>query len=186
MRKWLILDRDGVINHDSDQFIKNPDEWQPIAGSLEAMAALNLAGYRIVVITNQSGIARGLFDLDTLTQIHRKFKTLLKSCGGEVEHIYFCPHGPDDHCECRKPKSGLFHQFAQDYDLSLESIYAVGDSIRDLEAALGAGARAVLVRTGKGKNSEASIAAPKGDQRLKNLPVFDNLSQFSQTLLKQA
>ena len=109
MDQWLILDRDGVINYDSDQFIKSPEEWQPLPGSFEAIARLNAAGYRIVVISNQSGLARGLFDADTLELIHQKFKRLLATHNGSIEQIYFCPHGPDDNCDCRKPLPGLFH-----------------------------------------------------------------------------
>ena len=116
MSKWLILDRDGVINHDSDEFIKSPDEWHPLPGSLEAIAALNSAGYRTVVISNQSGLARGLFDHDTLNSIHQKLETLLAQKGGQIEHIYYCPHGPDDHCRCRKPLPGLYEQFARQHD----------------------------------------------------------------------
>ena len=183
VNKWLILDRDGVINVDSDQFIKSPDEWQPIPGSLEAIAAFNQAGYKIVIISNQSGIARGLLDIPMLESIHQKFAELLKEHGGEIERIYFCPHGPDDHCHCRKPKPGLFTRFAKEFELSLDGVYAIGDSIRDLQAARLAGARAVLVRTGKGENSVKSIAESRDDEFLNQVPVFDNLLAFKNHLL---
>ena len=183
-QKWLILDRDGVINKDSDKFIKSADEWQPLPGSLEAIAKLNLAGYRIAVITNQSGLARGLFDLATLEHIHQKFIDLLAEQGGKVEKIYFCPHGPDDHCQCRKPLPGLYRQFAQEYSISLEGIFAAGDSIRDIQAAEAAGASGVLLRTGKGQASLTSIAASPPDDPLRAIPVYDDLAAFTRQLLK--
>ena len=183
MDKWLILDRDGVINCDSDAFIKSADEWQPLPGSLEAIAKLNAAGYRIVVISNQSGLARGLFDLNTLNAIHHKFQTLLAEHDGRIEHIYFCPHGPDDQCSCRKPLPGLFEQFASDFQLDLSGIYAVGDSVRDLEAAHSAGASSVLVKTGKGEKSLASLRALPDDNPLSTVPVYNDLASFVDQLL---
>lgn len=183
MEKWLILDRDGVINYDSDHFIKSPEEWRPLPGSLEAIAALNNAGYRIVVISNQSGLARGLFNSDTLETIHQKFRTLLDNKGGRVERIYFCPHGPDDQCTCRKPLPGLFNQFAEDFNIELEGIYAVGDSIRDLEAAYSAGANSVLVRTGKGEKSAQSLRALPEGSPLSCVPVYNDLTSFVDHLL---
>jgi D-glycero-D-manno-heptose 1,7-bisphosphate phosphatase len=185
MDKWLILDRDGVINYDSDQFIKSPEEWRPLPGSLEAIAALNTAGYRIAVISNQSGLARGLFDLDTLEAIHQKLHSQLAKQGGQIERIYFCPHGPDDHCSCRKPLPDMFMKFAEDFDAPLENIYAVGDSIRDLEAALYAGARSVLVRTGKGEKSEQSLRALPEDNPLSKVPVYNDLASFAEHILSR-
>jgi len=182
-QKWLILDRDGVINIDSDKFIKSADEWQPLPGSLEAIARLNLAGYRIVVITNQSGLARGLFDEATLASIHRKFIRLLAEHGGRIEKIYFCPHGPDDHCECRKPLPGLFQEFAQENSISLDGIFALGDSIRDIQAAEAAGASGVLLRTGKGQASVAMIATTPPDDPLRAIPVYDDMAAFTRQLL---
>ncbi len=183
MDKWLILDRDGVINEDSDAFIKSADEWQPIPGSLQAIARLNRAGYRIVVITNQSGLARGLFDEATLTSIHEKFRALLAKQGGQLENIYFCPHGPDDHCDCRKPLPGLFLRFAQQYKVSLQGIWALGDSVRDLQAAITAGAQPVLLRSGKGARSLAAIAALDPDDPLHRVPVYADLADFTEHLL---
>ena len=147
---YVILDRDGVINVDSDAFIKSPAEWLPIPGSLEAIALLNQHGFKVVVISNQSGIARGLFDLATLAAIHAKMHQQLLSLHGHIETIYFCPHGPDDQCLCRKPKPGLFHTFAEEKNLDLSQVYAVGDSFRDIEASLAAKAKPLLVKTGKG------------------------------------
>lgn len=183
MDKWLILDRDGVINEDSKDYIKSADEWKPIPGSLEAIAELNRACYKIVVITNQAGIARGLFDLETLDKIHLKFKQLLAQHGGEIERIYFCPHGPDDACQCRKPKTGMYQNFATDYQLELDNILAVGDSIRDLQAAQKAGAQAVLVRTGNGRQSEQSIVESGKQSVFKAVPVYSDLAAFKDNLL---
>ncbi len=183
MDKWLILDRDGVINYDSDDFIKSPDEWRPLPGSLEAIARLNQAGYRIVVISNQSGLARQLFNQATLEAIHKKFTRLLAQHQGRVEQIYYCPHGPDDACDCRKPLPGLFQQFAKDFKLSLNGILAVGDSVRDLQAAHTAGASAALLQTGKGERSIASIKALPQNDPLHGVPVYRDLASFSDHLL---
>ncbi len=183
MDKWLILDRDGVINYDSDEFIKSPEEWQPLPGSLEAIAQLNQAGYRVVVISNQSGLARNLFSEPTLKAIHQKFNSLLAGKGGKVERIYYCPHGPDDECECRKPLPGLFNKFAEEFGISLKNINAVGDSVRDLQAANEAGARSVLVRTGKGKISEQNLLALVTPNPLKKVPVYNDLASFVNHLL---
>ena len=185
MAKWLILDRDGVINYDSDQFIKSPEEWQPLPGSLKAIANLNKAGYNVVVISNQSGLARGLFNVETLDAIHQKFHTLLANENGKVEKIYYCPHGPDDNCSCRKPMFGLFTQFAQDYKLSLTNVYAVGDSIRDLKAANDAGANSILVRTGKGQKSVATLQTFDKDSLLYATPIYDDLASFVNALLSK-
>lgn len=164
----MILDRDGVINFDSDQFIKSPDEWLPIPGSLEAIALLNRHGYKIAVITNQSGVARGLFDLVTLKAIHAKMQQLVALAGGRIDAIYFCPHGPDDQCLCRKPKPGLFNAFAKDKNVKLENLYSIGDSLRDIEASLAVKARPILVKTGKGPKTIAN------NPQL-NLPIFESL-----------
>ncbi len=183
MDKWLILDRDGVINYDSDEFIKSPEEWQPLPGSLEAIAQLNNAGYRLVVISNQSGLARNLFSKETLKAIHQKFNSLLADKGGKVERIYYCPHGPDDECECRKPLPGLFRKFADEFGVSLKDVYALGDSVRDLQAAKEAGARSVLVRTGKGRLSEQQLLALAKQNPLRSVPVYNDLASFVNHLL---
>jgi len=149
--KLVILDRDGVINEDSDNYIKSPDEWIPIPGSLEAIARLNHFGYKIAVATNQSGLARGLFTIDDLNAIHQKMRVLLDRVGGHVEGVFFCPHGPDDDCDCRKPRTGLLHQISRRLGTTLNNIPVIGDSKRDLDSASQVGALPVLVRTGKGE-----------------------------------
>ncbi|MFA6052313.1 MAG: D-glycero-beta-D-manno-heptose 1,7-bisphosphate 7-phosphatase [Methylobacter sp.] len=165
---YVLLDRDGVINRDSDDFIKSPEEWLPIDGSLEAIALLNEHGYKVVVITNQSGIARGLFDAATLEKIHAKMRRMAEEKGGKIEAVYFCPHGPDDGCNCRKPKPGLLEQFAADNNVSLGGMPVVGDSLRDLQSAQTVGANPILVKTGKGQKT--LIENPN-----LNIPVFENL-----------
>ncbi|CAG1022757.1 D-glycero-D-manno-heptose 1,7-bisphosphate phosphatase [Patescibacteria group bacterium] len=167
-QKYILLDRDGVINHDSDAFIKSPDEWLPIKGSLEAIALLNAHGYQVVVVTNQSGVARGLFDEDTLKAIHAKMCRLVNDAGGKISAIYFCPHGADSLCECRKPKAGLLKQFALDFGVDLSGVPVVGDSLRDLQAANAVNALPVLVKTGKGERT--LLSHPDF-----NFLVFDNL-----------
>ncbi|OAI04933.1 histidinol-phosphatase [Methylomonas methanica] len=166
--RYVILDRDGTINVDSDAFIKSPEEWLPLSGSLEAIALLNRHGYKVVVISNQSGIARGLFDLATLEAIHAKMHELVGLAGGSIEAIYFCPHGPNDSCDCRKPKDGLFRRFAGATNTDLSRTYAIGDSLRDIQAAESAGAQPILVRTGKGEKTAI-------DNPQLNVPIFDNL-----------
>lgn len=175
----IILDRDGVINHDSDDFIKSPAEWEPIEGSLEAIARLNYSGFRVVVITNQSGIARGLLDIEMLNRIHSKMRRMLSQVGGRIEAIIFCPHGPDDNCSCRKPKPGSYNDLAHRLRIGLEHVPAVGDSLRDIEAAQAAGARPILVRTGKGAATEAA-GIPAG------VPVYDDLATVADALLEPA
>ena len=157
--KTIILDRDGVINQDSDEFIKSVDEWQPIPGSLEAIALLHRHDYRVVVITNQSGIARGLFSLATLNDIHRHMLSETRKKGGLIEAIFFCPHGPDDGCNCRKPLTGMYKDMANRLKIEMNGVPAVGDSMRDLQAAHDVGALPVLVKTGKGKQQAFIIDA---------------------------
>lgn len=175
--KLIILDRDGVINRDSDDFIKSPEEFIPIAGSLEAIAQLNHAGYTVMVATNQSGIARGLYDIDTLNRMHEKLKRLLNNYGGHVDGIFFCPHGPDDHCDCRKPRPGLYQEIAQRLKTSLQAVPVVGDSLRDIQAAQAVGASPFLVKTGKG---ERTIATGEG---IMGVPVFKDLAECVNYLL---
>ena len=147
---YILLDRDGVINVDRDDYIKSPQEWFPITGSLEAIAQLYQHGYKIIVITNQSGIARGLFSEQTLHTIHKKMRQEVMAHGGQIDAIYFCPHQGSDQCECRKPKIGLLTQFAQDYAVDLTGLFFIGDSLRDIQAAQHAGAKPILVKTGNG------------------------------------
>ncbi len=162
--KLIILDRDGVINHDSAQFIKNPGEWQPIAGSLEAIARLNQAGYRVVVATNQSGVGRGLFDMPTLNAIHAKMHKACAQVGAHIEAVFFCPHTSEHHCHCRKPKLGMFEEVAFRYGTHLAGVPVVGDSLRDLQPAAEMGAQPYLVLTGKGEKTRDTGGLPDGTQ----------------------
>lgn len=168
----IVLDRDGVINHDSDDYIKSPDEWHPIEGSIEAISRLHKAGVKVVVATNQSGIARGLYDEATLQKIHAKMSGLINEAGGELAGIFYCPHGPDDGCDCRKPLPGLIQQMAEQLEISPAGIPIVGDSVRDLVAGEALGCLPVLVRTGKGLRSLASGKVKP------ETPVFDDLASF--------
>jgi D-glycero-D-manno-heptose 1,7-bisphosphate phosphatase len=158
--KLIILDRDGVINHDSDAFIKSPDEWRPIAGSLEAIARLGKAGYRVVVATNQSGVGRGLFDLATLAAIHTKMHRAVTAAGGHLDAIFFCPHAADAHCHCRKPEPGMLEEILRRFQVEPQSVTAVGDSLRDLQAAAAVGTKPVLVLTGKGQKTMQAGGLP--------------------------
>ncbi len=158
--KLIVLDRDGVINHDSDQFIKSPEEWRPIRGSLEAIARLNQWGYRVVVATNQSGVGRGLFDMDTLNAIHERMQKTLAHAGGRIDSVFFCTHIDGDQCDCRKPKPGMLTEISLRYNISLSGVPVVGDSLRDLQAAVAVGAQPVLVMTGKGAMTAEDPALP--------------------------
>jgi D-glycero-D-manno-heptose 1,7-bisphosphate phosphatase len=175
--KLVVLDRDGVINHDSDQFIKSPDEWRPIPGSLEAIARLNHAGFRVVVATNQSGIGRGLFDMGTLNAIHEKMHRALAQVGGRVDAIFFCPHTADSDCECRKPRAGLLMEAARRFHVDVKSVPCVGDSLRDLQAAEEVGAQPMLVLTGKGEKTLREGSFPK------NTVIFPDLAFAASALL---
>ena len=179
-RGLLILDRDGVINRDSRVFVKNTDEWLPIPGSIEAIADLSKAGYTVTVASNQSGLARGLFDRNALRAMHRKLRRLVDARGGHIDRIVVCPHGPDDGCSCRKPAPGLLRRLAHHYGASLEGVPAVGDSLRDLEAAVAAGATPILVRTGNGKALAGHLP-----RDLRSVPVFDDLAAVADELLKR-
>ena len=159
--KLVILDRDGVINFDSDQYIKNPTEWKPIPQSLEAIARLNHMGYRVVVATNQSGIGRGLFDMTTLNAINDKMYRALANVGGRIDALFFCPHIGESHCSCRKPEPGMLLSIAERFNVNLKDIPFVGDSLKDLQAASAVGALPILVRTGKGEQTSTSNELPK-------------------------
>lgn len=176
--RYVLLDRDGVINYDSDAFIKSPEEWRPIPRSLEAIALLNDNGYKVVVISNQSGLARGLFDEDTLQQIHAKMTQLVEKSGGHIEAIYYCPHGPNDDCLCRKPRIGLLQRFAEDYRIPLQGLPFVGDSLRDIQAAQRVSAEPILVKTGKGQKTLADNPDIK-------LPVFENLYDAARFIVSE-
>lgn len=176
--KLIILDRDGVINRDSEAFIKSPDEWIPIPGSLEAIARLNQAGYRVVVATNQSGIARGLFNMQALNAIHHKMHTAAQSVGADIDAIFFCPHAADDNCDCRKPKPGMMHAIAKRFEISLKGVPTIGDSLRDLQAGFVVGCDPYLVLTGKGQRTHDKGGLPPGTM------VFANLSEVVDHLLR--
>ena len=162
--KLVILDRDGVINFDSAEFIKNPDEWQPIPGSLEAIARLNQAGYHVVIATNQSGVGRGLLDMATLSAIHDKMHKALAQAGGRIDAVFYCPHAQEADCNCRKPKPGLLEDIARRFNTDLTGAPCIGDSLRDLEAAARVEAQPILVLTGKGKNTKTAGGLPAGTQ----------------------
>ncbi|MBI6568096.1 D-glycero-beta-D-manno-heptose 1,7-bisphosphate 7-phosphatase [Pseudomonas synxantha] len=176
MLKLLILDRDGVINYDSDAYIKSVDEWIPLPGSIEAIAQLSKAGWTVAIATNQSGIARGYYDIPTLEAMHARLRTLVAEQGGEVGLVVYCPHGPDEGCDCRKPKPGMLKIIAEHYKVPLAGIWFVGDSLGDLEAAKAVDSQPVLVKTGKGEKTQA-----------KNLPVgtliFDDLAAVAAELI---
>ena len=175
--KLIVLDRDGVINHDSDQFIKAPDEWRPIPGSLEAVARLNHAGFRVVVATNQSGVGRGLLDIGTLNAIHEKMHKALAQVGGRLDAIFYCPHTADSQCECRKPKPGMLEEIGRRFNVDMTGVPCVGDSRRDLIAADAVGAQPMLVLTGKGETTLRDGNFPK------NTVIFPDLAFAVSALL---
>ena len=175
---YVLLDRDGVINYDSDNYIKSAEEWRPIPGSLEAIALFNNHGFKVIVITNQSGLSRGFYDEATLTKIHEKMHRLAKKKGGGIEHIYYCPHGPDDNCSCRKPKPGLLLEFAKEKNSSLANIFFIGDKYADIQAAEAAGANPILVKTGKGQKTI------KNNPEI-NHPIFDTLYDAAKFIISE-
>jgi D-glycero-D-manno-heptose 1,7-bisphosphate phosphatase len=179
--KLVILDRDGVINQDSDNYIKSVDEFIPLPGSIEAIAKLKHAGYQVYVATNQSGISRGFYTVEVLQKMHDKLAALLKEHHTEIDGIEFCPHGPDDHCDCRKPKAGMYRAIIKKAGLTdCTEVLVVGDSLRDLQAAQSINARPHLVRTGKGERT-----IEKG-QGLAGIPVYNDLADFVNQLLNNA
>ena len=181
MTKLIILDRDGVINQDSDDYIKSPEEFVPLPGSLDAIARLKQAGWTVAVATNQSGIGRGYYDEATLAAMHDKLARLLRAKGAAVDYIAWCPHTPDDDCDCRKPKTGLYDRIAEHFHVALEGIPVIGDSFRDLQAALAVGARPILVRTGKGERTLQTHA-----DELDGIPVHADLAAAVDSLLQEA
>jgi len=176
---YLILDRDGVINHDSDDYIKSPEEWLPLPGSLEAIAIANRAGFHVIVVTNQSGLARGYFDINTLNAIHKKMNQKIARLGGRIEAIFFCPHAPDEGCDCRKPKPGMLNEIRDRLNISLEKVWFVGDTFADIQAARSADAVPVLVRTGKG---EKTLAA---DNDLTGVSIYPDLASCIEALVNE-
>jgi D-glycero-D-manno-heptose 1,7-bisphosphate phosphatase len=168
--KLIILDRDGVVNFDSDQFIKSPEEWKPIPGSLAAIARLNQAGFKVVLATNQSGVGRGLFDMAMLNAIHDKMHKALSLAGARIDACFFCPHAADADCRCRKPKPGMFQEIGARFNMSLEGVPCIGDSLRVLQAAAEVGCQPILVLTGKGEKTRAEGGLPE------NTLIFGDLS----------
>jgi len=175
---YVLLDRDGVINYDSDDYIKSPEEWKPIPGSLEAIALFNNHDYKVAIITNQSGLNRGLYNEETLAKIHQKMQQLTNEKGGEIDSIFYCPHIPEDNCNCRKPKPGLLKEFAKEKNKSLNNIYFVGDKLGDIQAAEAVGANPILVKTGKGQKT---IECNPGI----NHPIFENLYDAAKFIVSE-
>ena len=176
--KLVILDRDGVINHDSDSFIKSPEEWRPIAGSLEAIARLNHAGYQVVLATNQSGVGRGLFEVSTLNAIHDRMHRALAQIGGRIDAIFFCPHAQEVNCDCRKPRAGLLEEIARRFNVDLKGVPSIGDALRDLQASVAVGATPILVLTGKGEKTRAAGGLPEGTQ------IYDDLAAAVRAIVR--
>lgn len=179
MKKFIIIDRDGVINFESTEYIKSPDEWIPIPGSLEAIAQLNRAGFYVFIATNQSGVARGLYSLETLNDIHDKLIRRLAAVGGYVEEIFFCPHHPNDQCLCRKPKPGLLLQIQHKYAVPLQETFFIGDSLADIQAATAAGCHPLLVLTGNGEKVLQNYS------NLATLTYFPNLQQAAEYVISR-
>lgn len=180
--KLVILDRDGTINEDRDDYVKSAEEWVPVPGSLEAIARLNHAGWHTVVATNQSGLARGLFDMAALNAIHMRMNRELAALGGRIDAVFFCPHGPDDGCHCRKPLPGLFEMIAERYAVDLGETHLVGDSLRDLQAGAGLGCAPHLVRTGKG----AALDDAELEAIVRDVPgtrIHADLAAFAHSLI---
>ena len=175
--KLIILDRDGVINEDSDDYIKSPDEWIPIAGSLEALGKLSQNGFKVIIITNQSGIGRKIFSIEMLNAIHKKMSINLAQYGGVIDGIFFCPCAPEENCNCRKPKSGLYNEVSDRLQISLENVFCVGDKITDIQAAQNAGAKPILVKTGKENDDSGNIP--------KNIPIYDDLLSFVNKIITE-
>jgi D-glycero-D-manno-heptose 1,7-bisphosphate phosphatase len=182
--KLIILDRDGTINEDRDDFVKTPEEWVPIPGALEAIARLNHAGWHTVVATNQSGLGRGTFDMATLNAMHTKMNQLLAKQGGRIDAVFFCPHAPEESCHCRKPLPGLFEQIGERFGVALHDVPVVGDSLRDLQAGVAVGCRPHLVRTGKG----ASMSPAQIDALCAQVPgtrVHADLTAFAEHIVRE-
>jgi D-glycero-D-manno-heptose 1,7-bisphosphate phosphatase len=176
--KLVILDRDGVINHDSDSFIKSPEEWRPLPGSLEAIARLNQAGYQVVLATNQSGVGRGLFEVSTLNAIHDRMHRALAQIGGRIDAIFFCPHAQEANCDCRKPRAGLLEEIARRFNVDLKGVPSIGDALRDLQASAAVGATPILVLTGKGAQTREDGGLPKGTQ------IYDDLAAAVRAIVR--
>lgn len=180
----LVLDRDGVINEDSDQYIRQLADWHPLPGSIEAIARLSQAGYRIAIATNQSGLSRGYFGLDELETIHQTLCQLVEERGGRIDGIFYCPHLPDAGCDCRKPATGLLRAIEDELGDLLADSYFIGDSLKDLQAARRHGCRPILVRTGKGAGTETQLNSSGVDiERPEEIPVYDDLARAADAIL---
>ena len=175
----IILDRDGVINSDSENYIRSPEDWNALPGSVEAIAQLSQAGFRVVVATNQSGLSRGYFDMTTLLAIHKKMHTVVEEANGQIDAVFFCPHTDSQQCECRKPKPGMLVDICSRFDVLPEQTIMVGDSRRDISAAVAIGCQPVLVLTGNGKKTLEKNGLPE------TMPVFENLLAFSDHMVSQ-
>jgi len=176
--KLVILDRDGVINYDSDAYIKGPEEWKPIPGSLEAIARLTQSGYHVVLATNQSGVGRGLFEMATLNAIHDRMHRAVGQAGGRIDAVFFCPHAQEANCGCRKPKPGLLEEIAHRFNTDLKGVPCIGDALRDLEAAAAVGAQPILVLTGKGEKTRREGRLPP------NTLIYADLAEAVKSLLR--
>jgi D-glycero-D-manno-heptose 1,7-bisphosphate phosphatase len=188
--KLVILDRDGVINEDSSEFIKSPAEWKPLPGSLEAIARLSAGGFTVVIATNQSGIGRGLLDEPTLAAIHGKMQAAVTAAGGRIDAIYYCPHRPDENCECRKPLPGLLREISARYRTALDGVPLIGDSTRDIAAARAVGARPILVLTGSGRETLKTLTKDRADGGVSSrkaflTEVYDDLAAAAHQLLSE-
>lgn len=184
----VILDRDGVINEDSDDYVKNVDEFQLIDGSAEAIARMHQAGLTVVIATNQSGLARGYFELEDLEAMHAKLTHAVEAAGGEIGGIFYCPHGPDDNCNCRKPLPGLVDAIEAEFDCKASESPLVGDSLRDLQAGIAKGCQPILVKTGKGERTLTKLQSEAMEETgiaLDTLPIFDNLAQAADYIIEQ-
>jgi len=175
--KLIVLDRDGVINRDIDGPVVAPIAWEPIEGSLEAIARLNQSGYQVAVVTNQSGIARGMLTVDDLHAVHSKMHEQVIQAGGRIETVVFCPHSESDECECRKPSPGMLYTLSERLNTDLTKVPVVGDSLKDIQAAMAAAAIPILVKTGKG---EKTLESNKG---LEHIPAYENLAAYVDELL---
>jgi D-glycero-D-manno-heptose 1,7-bisphosphate phosphatase len=176
--KLIVLDRDGVINYDSASYISNSDDWQPLPGSLEAIAKLTQAGYHIVVATNQSAIGRGLLEMATLNAIHDKMHRAVAQVGGRIDAVFYCPHSQEDNCRCRKPRAGLLEEISRRFNTELKDVSSIGDALRDLQAAATAGAQPVLVLTGKGEMTRQSGELPAGTR------IYADLAAAAKSIIK--
>jgi len=157
--RLIVLDRDGTLNENPEDFLRSPEDWTPIPGALEAVARLNQGGWRVVVATNQSGLGRGLFDVATLNAMHARMHKELAAAGARVEAVFFCPHAPEEGCDCRKPAPGLFQQIARRMKVAPSSVVAAGDSVRDAMAASAAGCEAHLIASGPAAEVGADLPA---------------------------